>query len=415
MMTTGEEAAVNDLPPSQPSLRRWMPLTLLAASAGIAVVDTFLSEGRQQPLPVLLGCTLLAVAWTWLVHPSVRDLPIVYMAVRMLLTAVLVGLNPWFGIYTWYAYVESPNYLPERLIYPALGSVALIASASYIGGYPTTPVLIVVWLVLSAGSFALVRFVTVAVVKAREQELERNRMFEEVTIANQRLEEALAENRGLQSQLVTQAREAGALDERARLAGEIHDTLAQALTGIIRQLEAAERGGELADRGRPHVDLAAELARDGLAEARRSLRALRPRQLEGATLPDAIADVARRTGLPVEVDVTGAVRALPPDQEVVLLRVVQEALANVAKHAEAGRVGVTLSYFADAVVLDVRDDGVGFDPGTVGVRPDGTGMGLGGMRERLARIDGSLVVESAPGEGTALVATLPCAVPADAS
>lgn len=395
---------------AEPSLRRWMPLALLAASTAVAVADTFIAGRGQDRLPVLFGVALFAAAWTWVCHPSVRGTPTVYLAVRLVLTAVLVGLNPWFGIYTWYGYVEAPNYLPERLVYPAVGAFAVIASASYIGGYPTTPVMIVVWVVLSAGSFALVHFVARSVVKAREQELERDRMLEELTVSNQRLEETLAENRGLQSQLVGQAREAGVLDERARLAGEIHDTLAQALTGIIRQLEAADRGGELAAGERPHLALAAELARDGLAEARRSLRALRPGQLENSTLPKAVADVARRAGLPVEVEVAGAVRALPTDQEVVLLRTVQEALANVTKHAAATRVGVTLTYFEDAVTLDVRDDGIGFDPDGVGPRSDGTGIGLAAMRERLARAEGALVVESAPGEGTALVATLPIGV-----
>ncbi|TQS45205.1 sensor histidine kinase [Cryptosporangium phraense] len=423
-MSTSPEATVGAVPldaVTDANLRRWMPLTLLAASLVVAVTDTVLSHRSADAIPfrvaipVLAGVTLLAAGWTWVFHPSVRGRPVTYFLVRLVLTAILVGLNPWYGIYTWYAYVEGPNYLPDRLVYPAMGGVAMIASASYIGGYPTTPVLIVVWLLLSAGSFALVRFVTGVVRKSREQEIERGRMLEELTATNQRLEETLAENRGLQNQLVTQAREAGALDERARLAGEIHDTLAQALTGIIRQLEAADRTGELAGATRPHVDQAAQLAREGLSEARRSLQALRPGRLEGSTLPKAIQGVAAGADLPVDVDVTGPVRVLPTDQEVVLLRVVQEALANVTKHASATRVGVTLTYLEDAVMLDVRDDGVGFDPDAVGERPDGTGMGLTAMRDRLARVDGTLIVESTPGEGTALVATLPCGAPVTAS
>ncbi|GAA0274286.1 sensor histidine kinase [Cryptosporangium japonicum] len=397
-------------PVAEPSLRRWMPLALLAAGTAVAVADTLILDRGHERLPFLVGFTALTATWTMLCHPSVRNIPTVYLLVRLVLTAILVGLNPWYGIYAWYGYVEAPNFLPGRLVYPVTGAFALIAAASYIGGYPTTPVMVVVWLILGAGSFALVWYLSRAVLKSREQEIERARMLDELTVTNQRLEETLAENRGLQSQLIGQAREAGVMDERARLAGEIHDTLAQALTGIIRQLEAAERGGELAPGPRPHLDLTAELARDGLAEARRSLRALRPGQLEGSTLPKAISDVAGRAGLPVEVDVAGAVRVLPPDQEVVLLRTVQEALTNVTKHAEATRVGVTLTYFEDAVTLDVRDDGVGFDPDRVGMRADGTGLGLTAMRERLARVDGALVVESAPGEGTALVATVPAVV-----
>ncbi|SHN46953.1 sensor histidine kinase [Cryptosporangium aurantiacum] len=389
---------------------RWMPLVLLAAASLVSIVDTELTGSSPRRLALTLAVAAVAAVWALVAHPygRLRGNPIVYLSVRVVLTAILVGLNPWFGIYTWYGYIETPEFVPKRLMYPSIGAFALIAAASYIGGYPTTPVLFVVWLVLGAGGFLLVRLITVAALKASEKELERERMLEELTVANRRLEEALTENRGLQSQLIIQAREAGVLDERARLAGEIHDTLAQALTGIIRQLEAADRSGELTGGERPHVDQVAELAREGLAEARRSLGALRPGQLEGSTLPDAIADVAGRAGLPVDVDVTGAVRPLPTDHEVVLLRVVQEALTNVGKHAGASRVGVTLTYFEDAVIVDVRDDGVGFRPEVVGARTDGTGVGLEAMRDRLARVEGSLVVESAPGEGTALVATVPC-------
>lgn len=389
---------------------RWLPLVLLAASTLVALVDLVLSGHGYGRLPLLFGAVVLAAVWTVICHPYGRlhTTPAEYFVVRLVLTAVLVGLNGWFGLYAWFGYVEAPHFFSGRRIYQGVAAVALLSSASYLGGYPTTPVMILVWLALTVGSFALAGFMTHAALLAEEKEAERERTLGELTVANRLLEEALAENRGLQSQLVTQAREAGVLDERARLAGEIHDTLAQALTGIIRQLEAADRGGELAGGERPHLDRVAELAHDGLAEARRSLRALRPGQLVGSTLPDAITDVARRAGLPVEVDVTGTVRALPTDREVVLLRVVQEALTNVDKHAAASRVGVTLSYVQDAVILDVRDDGVGFHPDVVGLRSDGTGVGLAAMRDRLVRIAGSLVVESAPGEGTALVATLPC-------
>lgn len=240
-------------PVAEPSLRRWMPLALLAAATLIAVADTLILDRGHERLPFIFGVTAFTATWILVCHPSVRDIPSTYLVVRLVLTAVLVGLNPWYGIYAWYGYVEAPNYLPERLVYPATGAFALIASASYIGGYPTTPVLIVVWLLLSAGSFALVWYLSRAVIKSREQEIERAHMLEELTVTNKRLEETLVENRGLQSQLISQAREAGVLDERARLAGEIHDTLAQALTGIIRQLEVADRGGELAPGPRPHL------------------------------------------------------------------------------------------------------------------------------------------------------------------
>jgi len=182
----------------------------------------------------------------------------------------------------------------------------------------------------------------------------------------------MAENTGLQAQLLVQAREAGAGDERQRMAREIHDTLAQGLTGIITQLEAAQQTPNDAERER-RIDNAKRLARHSLAEARRSVQALRPQALENSRLPEALADEVARwsvtSGVAGEVKTTGDARALHPEVEVTLLRVAQEALANVAKHAGASRAGVTLSYMEDVVSLDVRDDGVGFDRAAA-LRPD---------------------------------------------
>ena len=135
-----------------------------------------------------------------------------------------------------------------------------------------------------------------------------------------------------------------------------------------------------------------------------------PAALESGTLPDALADVAREwsdmNAIPVEVTVTGDVIALHPEIEVALLRTAQEALANVARHAGASRAGVTLSFMGDVVTLDVRDDGVGFlvpEADSAG----GPGFGLAGMRQRVARVAGSLAIESEPGGGTALSARVP--------
>jgi signal transduction histidine kinase len=245
----------------------------------------------------------------------------------------------------------------------------------------------------------------------------------------------------LQAQLLIQAREAGAGDERQRMAREIHDTLAQGLTGIITQLEAAQQTGGDAERER-RIGNAKRLARDSLAEARRSVQALRPQALENSRLPEALADEVARwsatSGVPGEVETTGDARALHPEVEVTLLRVAQEALANVAKHARASRAGVTLSYMEDVVSLDVCDDGAGFalpaspnGSSTNGNSTNGNstngnsangnsangnsangsrangGFGLIAMRQRVSRLAGQLEIESEPGAGTAVSASLP--------
>ncbi|MFI5590730.1 sensor histidine kinase [Amycolatopsis sp. NPDC051758] len=221
--------------------------------------------------------------------------------------------------------------------------------------------------------------------------------------ANVRLEAALEENAGLHTRLVAKAREAGVLDERQRMAREIHDTLAQGLTGIVTQLEAADGP----DRDR-RLEQVRTLARDSLGEARRAVQALRPEPLTAAQLPEALSELARRvtgtSGITVSVETTGDARPLLPELEVTLYRVAQEALANAEKHARASRIVVTLSYSDELVLLDVVDDGIGFRPGD---RGDGTGFGLDAMRQRVRRVAGTLSIESTPGDGTAVSVQVP--------
>ncbi|WIX79759.1 sensor histidine kinase [Amycolatopsis carbonis] len=232
--------------------------------------------------------------------------------------------------------------------------------------------------------------------------------------ANARLETALEENAGLHAQLLTQAREAGVHDERRRMAREIHDTLAQGLTGIVTQLQAADRASSAESRHR-HLTQVHTLAKDSLTEARRAVQALRPEPLTDSRLPDALAELARRvtdtSGVAVTAETSGEPVPLLPELEVTLYRVAQEALANAEKHARAARIAVSLTYAGEVVLLDVRDDGTGFDPASP-ARGDGTGFGLQAMRQRVRCVAGTFALESAPGEGTAVNVQLP-AIPAD--
>jgi signal transduction histidine kinase len=212
------------------------------------------------------------------------------------------------------------------------------------------------------------------------------------------------------------------------MAREIHDTLAQSLAGIITQLQAADQVSRDAERRR-HLDAAQWLARESLSEARRSVHALRPEPLEHGRIEQALRQVTERWsalhGVAATVTTTGPVGPMPPQAELTLLRTAQEALANVAKHAAASRVGLTLSYFGDQVTLDIRDDGSGFTPRTgeqihnigtpraPGPAPDSGdgppmgGYGLTAMRERVEGLTGSLTIESEPGAGTTISASLP--------
>jgi signal transduction histidine kinase len=213
------------------------------------------------------------------------------------------------------------------------------------------------------------------------------------------------------AELAAAERQAGTLAERQRLARDLHDTLTQGFASVVLLLEAAEESLAL---GRPverHIEQALRSARDNLAESRRVVWALRPRPLAERPLPQALGELtgrlAEETGLRAETVVTGTARPLSAQVEEALLRIVQEALANVRKHAAASRVTVTLSYLDDVAMLDVHDDGVGFDQAATVAQAAGAGLGLHAMAERVAALGGSLVVESAPGEGTTIAVEVP--------
>ncbi|WBC15689.1 sensor histidine kinase [Micromonospora sp. WMMA1998] len=203
------------------------------------------------------------------------------------------------------------------------------------------------------------------------------------------------------------SRQAGVATERQRLAGEIHDTIAQGLSSVVMLIQAAD--AELdrdAARARRHLALAVDTARSNLAGARAVVAALTPAELAGSPLVEAVRRVSDRfvaeTGVPVVLTMPETPHPLPTPVEVVLLRVAQEALANARKHAGAGRVEVRLDRRDDAVVLEVRDDGRGFTG-----PPAGDGYGLAGMRHRVERVAGTLRVTSGPGAGTTVRAEVP--------
>lgn len=207
------------------------------------------------------------------------------------------------------------------------------------------------------------------------------------------------------TELATAQHEAGRLAERQRLAADIHDTLAQGFTSILMLIQAAQADldGSHPQASR-HLDLAEQTARDNLAEARTLVDDLAPARLEGSTLPDALRRLAGEPvpGAEAVFGLAGTPRPLPVATEVVLLRVCQEALANVRKHANARSATVRLGYDPDAVRLEIRDDGAGFDPDRVC-----GGYGLRGMRTRVGEAGGTLTVRSSPGAGTQVSATVP--------
>lgn len=209
--------------------------------------------------------------------------------------------------------------------------------------------------------------------------------------------------------LAAERHEAGVLTERARLAAEIHDTLAQGFTSILMLSQAAgTAAGPDPATCREQLALIGRTARENLAEARSLIAALAPSGLQGATLPEALVRLADRhrqeTGTEVRVDVRGDPVGAP-DTDVVLLRAAQEALTNVRRHADADHVDVSLCYGPDGTTLTVADDGRGCDPAAPG--NPATGYGLRGMRYRVEESGGTMSVTSTPGAGTTIRVALP--------
>jgi signal transduction histidine kinase len=362
------------------------------------------------------GIAGLAAAWNaWLVALRPEDqrspwLARIYIAGLVVFAAVLSLRSPWFGLFTYLLFPYAARFLTGIWRWAAFIAASVVFGIAQVGGlHPLDRARVVNWLLVICLDVAITGTLSVRV----EQRMTRARMRAEVAEANEREAATMAENAGLQAQLLTQAREAGVLEERQRMAREIHDTLAQGLTGIVTQLEAAQRTSDDAEHQR-RIGNAKQLARDSLAEARRSVQALRPQALENARLPEALAEQAARwsatSGVAAGVTTTGEARPLHPEVEVTLLRVAQEALANVAKHANASRASVTLSYMEDVVTLDVLDDGKGFH-GEGSHTADG-GFGLTAMRQRVQRLAGQLEIESEQGRGTAVSASVP-AIPVE--
>ncbi len=225
------------------------------------------------------------------------------------------------------------------------------------------------------------------------------------------------------ARLYAASRDLGIVEERNRLAREIHDTLAQSLLTLTFQIRAAR--GSIGDdpiRADAELRTAEANARAALEEARRSVWNLGPAALETASLVEALGAEADpgRAGLPCRLVVSGAARPLAGDVQLALLRVAQEAIANARRHAQASRIEVRLEFGEEGVSLSVADDGRGFNPAALGHGPTPSGgFGLLNMAERLRHLGGSLEVHSGPGNGpgTTIVAAVlyPAAVPEPAT
>jgi signal transduction histidine kinase len=372
----------------------------------------YLLAPARSTVEQLITLVLVAVAAVWVYLLFTRTLKprrehrlrmLVFFVGLLVIASALMLRHPLFFVFMISGFFYASELRPLPLAVVGVAATSILIN-TLIAGLPTTPDAWTFYLTIIGIQTLAIGFGTVVGEKISEASEQRKQVVAQ-------LEAALRENEGLHAQLVTQAREAGVLDERGRMAREIHDTIAHGLTGIITQLEAAAQAMDRPADHQRHLDNALRLARESLDEARRSVEASRPEALEHADLPGALSRVASEwssiQGITVAVTTTGEPMPLHPEIETALLRTAQEALANVARHAHATRVGVTLSYMGDVVTLDVRDDGVGFDVGDEAKPAGGGGFGLTAMRQRVSRVAGTLAIESEPGVGTAVSARVP--------
>ncbi|MCT1606754.1 sensor histidine kinase [Nesterenkonia massiliensis] len=370
---------------------------LLIGLAGFAVVRAFVVFSPVAAWTLLVGVSFVAVylAGAWAARSgraagsSGRWFAVVWVTALTLLWAVLTWLSP-EG-----AYLVFPLFFLYLHVLPGPGGVAAIVvttafSILALGLHLGFSVGGVIGPLVGAG-VALLIGLTYRVLRREAEERER----------------LLAELIRTRQQLAETEREQGALAERARLAREIHDTVAQGLSSIQMLLRAAER--DTPEPGAGYLKLARETAAESLADTRQIIRELTPARLDDgltAALRRLGQEQSDRASLPVEV--TAEDLDLPMGIQTALLRLAQGALSNAIRHADATRIAVELARDEDAVSLVVRDDGQGFDlSSAVADSHEADSFGLSAMRERVEQLDGALTITSAPGDGVTVTARLP--------
>jgi signal transduction histidine kinase len=379
----------------------WVLRLLLVV--GLALGQVVMDGG---PVAHLIAAGLLLLLWGWIEWWQTWDLTplsrrLIAITVQFVLIGLLIVVSPLSALIIWSHYVICGTFFTGPLLLAGLAASSALMTAVQVGGFDEYAHN---WS-LTAGLLILdmaIGVVTIGMANRREEAVMRRHAATHALLAEQQ------RNAELQAQLMGQARAMGIREERARLARELHDTVAQGLVAVVTQLEAID-DATLPAATQRRVANAKSLARQGLSEARRAVDALRPPLLEDADLPDALSRLLQQWSevnhIPADLSVSGTARAT--DADPALIRVTQEALSNVARHAHAQRVAASLDYLEGEVLLDIHDDGVGFDPGTQRRPSAAGGQGLPGMAERIRLLGGSLAVESEPGGGCVISAAVP--------
>ncbi len=373
-----------------------------------------------------VGLAVLAAGLTWL-------LPEIHRSVRIAVLAMAAVLVGWYAVAGVRGLRREPGWYAAAYLAVAVPlTVAVFAMAPAGGGLLLLALYPHVWLMLAPRRAVVVTAAIVAAVGADLLTYGRLDgaavgtvlLISVVTLTaavglglwigriirqSRQRAELIAQLAETRAQLAEVSREAGVLAERERLARDIHDTLAQGFASVLLLLEAAQAALPGApSAAEQHLGRARDTARENLAEARSLVAALGPPDLAGTSLPGALRRMVERVGSDAgprtELLITGSPRRLPTEHEVALLRMAQESLTNVRRHAGATRVEVALVYTVDSVSLRISDDGKGFDP----TQPL-QGYGLAGIRARAQGIGGAATVEAAPGAGTVIRIEVPVA------
>lgn len=390
-----------------------------AALLGVAVLRLLLSGGGE-PMRYALAGVAVVLAGVYLIGTIMekrfaagstdfdpRSYGLLWLGIVTALWFLLLAGSADFAWLAFPLFFLHLHLLPRpaALLTIVLMTVAVVAAQWAASGLPF-PHLAVVLGPLFGAAFSVV---TGLAYRALYREAENQRR-------------AADELRRTRAELAATQHDAGVMAERERLAREIHDTLAQGFSSIVLVARAAEKSladGDTATAAERFA-LVQKTASENLAEARNFVRGLSSPQLQGASLIESLrrlcestetSAAARGLGLRCRFELDGDHVDLPQPYRVALLRAAQASLANVRDHAKAGNAVVTVAFLGSEVALDIYDDGIGFDPAgltaRMQARTDGTGYGIRSLQQRVRALNGSLDLESAPGEGTVVAVRLP--------
>lgn len=379
----------------------WLWNALFYIAVLVSLVFMVIDDDLNTPLWIGLLLAILLILWNWLglkltfKRDKLIRLRFIVIMGDVILWYVLLTISPAF-YFVLFGFGLIFYILP--IPYAAFAALSVTIGIIYnqvadrVEGLSLTDPLIWVFSFTGVGAVAMGIWITAII----GQSVRRRDLINQLEHA--------------QAELVASEHHRGILEERQRLAREIHDTLTQGFTSIVMHLEAADQAlSSDPDTLKKHMDRAKETARNSLDQARRVVHDLRPNLLEQFSLPDALKRVTDRwseaTDIKATTTITGDLIPLHPNIEVILLRAAQESLNNIHKHAQATSAELTVSYMRDVIILDVKDNGMGLNKAPKSSLSGG--YGLRAMEERVKHYGGSVELESDLGEGTTVVVTIP--------